>query len=82
LVVVVLVGSLIAGFVRSVVDLIFGDPNRSPLDRCVTGLARRWENDDGTPIVKPGTDPTPEQKFWAVAYLLAVAAVIGWLFLR
>jgi hypothetical protein len=41
------------------------------------------DNEDGVPIVKPGEEPTPKQKLAAVAYLLAIAAVVVWLlFLR
>jgi cytosine/uracil/thiamine/allantoin permease len=82
LVVAALVVGVIGLVVGSVVVLIFGDRGKSPLDRWATWLARSWENEDGAPIVKPGTEPTPEQKFAAVAYFLAIAAVIVWLLFR
>ncbi len=82
LILVALVVPLIYGVVGSVVVLVFGDRNKSPLDRWATWLANSWENDDGVPIVKPGTEPTPKQKFAAVAYVLGLYALIAWLLLR
>jgi len=86
LVVVVLVGGLALDLVSAIVGtvrvLIFGDRSKSPLDRWATWLAKNWENDEGGPIVKPGKEPTPEQKFAAVALFLAFWALIGWLILR
>jgi hypothetical protein len=87
IVVIALVGSILAGVVRLVVGIVaaifFGDRIKV-IARPMGDLAPEvMDNEDGVPIVKPGEEPTPKQKLAAVAYLLAIAAVVVWLlFLR
>jgi hypothetical protein len=62
----------------SIVVAIFGDRNKSPLDRWTTWVAFQLKDDDGNPLLKPGSKVSAERKVLSVLYFLFVLAAMAW----
>jgi hypothetical protein len=62
----------------SIVVAIFGDRNKSPLDRWATWVAFQLKDDDGNPLVKAGSRVSVERKVLSVLYFLFVLGAMAW----
>jgi hypothetical protein len=73
-----LLAVVVVAFGCVVAIMLFGDPQRSPLDRSATWMARQLRDDAGKPLIEPWETPSSARKVVSSLYFLGVVGVMLW----